>query len=71
MSMNFPEDMTFAPGFSSTRNFTKEAAHLISTPFNPSADMAAFPAPPVSTIKVGSVERLTHWPLGDVVVILN
>ena len=46
-----PDDMTFAPGYCSTKNFS-EAARLASTPYNLAGDMAPLPEPPVSTIKV-------------------
>ena len=52
---DFHEDLTFAPHFSSTCNFS-EAARLASTPFNPSADIGCLPAPPLSTIKAAVVE---------------
>ena len=49
-----PSNLTFAPNYSSTQNFS-EAARLASTPFNPLSDMALLPQPPVSTIKVSLI----------------
>lgn len=55
-----PGNLTFAPEFSSTRNFSKEAALLASTPMF----AAPLPIPPVSAIKpVGPQSML---PGGDV-----
>ena len=51
-----PSDLTFAPNFSSTRNFS-EMARMASTPFNPSGEMAPLSALAVSTIKVGTESK--------------
>ena len=50
---NFPNEMTFAPTYSSTCNFSKfpEAARLASTPYAPCGEIESLPDPSVSHIK--------------------
>ena len=48
---NFNCEMTFAPHFSSTCNFTKAAAQLMSTPFPGDTGPAPLDAPPLSKIR--------------------